>query len=158
MTVSGTLHRNKTRGWVGGICAGLADYFMVNPGWVRLTLILWSLASGLAVVAYLCLWVFLSEEAGTSDAWLHRIRHNTRDILSEGRRWSQDVSAMWHPEQLVNPEQSRRITILGGLITFAGLLFLADRLGLFVPFHLRHLWPLVMILMGAIMLNRARRV
>lgn len=35
------LYRNPRRGWVAGVCAGLADYFGLSPGLVRLvTLVL----------------------------------------------------------------------------------------------------------------------
>jgi hypothetical protein len=47
---------------------------------------------------------------------------------------------------------------LGGVLAFTGLLFLADSLSLFGPLHLHHLQPLALILMGAVLLNRARRI
>jgi phage shock protein C len=35
------LYRNPKRGWIAGVCAGLADYFGLSPGLVRLvTLVL----------------------------------------------------------------------------------------------------------------------
>ena len=44
----------------GGVCAGIADYFGVDPIVVRiLTVILSLVTSGLAAIAYLVLWMML---------------------------------------------------------------------------------------------------
>jgi phage shock protein C len=33
------LYRNPRRGWIAGVCAGLADYFGLSPGVVRLVML-----------------------------------------------------------------------------------------------------------------------
>jgi phage shock protein C len=34
------LYRNPKRGWIAGVCAGLADYFGLSPGLVRLVMLI----------------------------------------------------------------------------------------------------------------------
>jgi phage shock protein C len=38
------LYRNPRRGWVAGVCAGLADYFGLSPGLVRLVILVLMIA------------------------------------------------------------------------------------------------------------------
>ena len=158
MTATSTLRRSKSRRWVGGVCAGLAEYFAVHPIWLRLVFALWSLSNGLAAGTYVLLWILLPDETSLHMSRPKVVRYSLRDILSEGRRWSQDLRTLWERERPVGPEQARRVMALGGLLAFTGLLFLADSLGLFGPFHLHHLRPIAMILIGAVMLNRALRI
>ncbi len=44
---------------VGGVCAGIADYFNVDPTIVRLLWILFIFGWGTGVLAYLILWVIV---------------------------------------------------------------------------------------------------
>lgn len=47
-----------------GVCAGLADYFDIDPTLVRALWILFTLLGGSGVLAYIILWVIMPE-AGT---------------------------------------------------------------------------------------------
>jgi phage shock protein C len=47
------LYRNPKRGWIAGVCAGLADYFGLSPGLVRLVTLVLLIAFTLpTLVAY----------------------------------------------------------------------------------------------------------
>jgi phage shock protein PspC (stress-responsive transcriptional regulator) len=158
MTVPNDVRRNKSRSWIGGVCAGVAEYFAVSPFWLRLVFFLWSLSSGLAVPGYVLLWLLLPDEVSQPVSWTTSVHANARDILTEGRRWRRDLQALWDRERPAQPVRARRVVALGGGLTVSGLLILADRLSLFGPFHLHHLWPLAAMLLGAAMLNRAARM
>lgn len=63
MKVRGELFRNKTKGKVGGVCAGLADYFGWETWLVRIIVasaIL--LGSGFVFVAYIAAWFILDKK------------------------------------------------------------------------------------------------
>ena len=48
------LYRNPRRGWIAGVCAGLADYFGLSPGLVRLVTLVLLIAFTLpTLVAYM---------------------------------------------------------------------------------------------------------
>lgn len=54
------LYRNKEGGYIGGVCAGLADHFDVAPWLIRLLAFGGFLFFGsLAVIVYIALWWFL---------------------------------------------------------------------------------------------------
>jgi phage shock protein C len=45
------LYRNPRRGWIAGVCAGLADYFGLSPGLVRLVTLVLLIAFTLPTLA-----------------------------------------------------------------------------------------------------------
>ena len=58
------LVRNVQDKKIAGVCAGLADYFDIDPTLVRALWILFTLLGGSGVLAYIILWVIMPE-AGT---------------------------------------------------------------------------------------------
>ena len=58
------LVRNVQDKKIAGVCAGLADYFDIDPTLVRALWILFTLLGGSGVLAYIILWVIMTE-AGT---------------------------------------------------------------------------------------------
>lgn len=55
------LYRNRSKGWVGGVCAGLADHWEVPPWVVRLgALALLIFTGSLAFWAYVIAWFVLA--------------------------------------------------------------------------------------------------
>jgi len=150
-------YRDKNRGLIGGVCAGIADYFSVNPIWLRLIFVWWALANGAAMITYIILWILLPEK-GTVKLPRGRVaRHNIREIQSEAQQWGQDIKGIFGRNAAIEAAQSKRVVLFGGLLILVGLVFLADSLHLFGPFRLVHLGPFVLILAGIIALNRALR-
>ena len=56
------LHRNMNRKMIGGVCAGVADYFAVDPTLVRLIWVAVALIYGTGLLAYLIAWVIIPAE------------------------------------------------------------------------------------------------
>jgi phage shock protein C len=150
-------YRDKGRGVLGGVCAGLAEYFDVRPVWVRLVFVLLALAGGAAVPAYIVLWILLPERDHVHVSTARALRRNVDDVRSEARRWSRDLHGILQPGTDVNREQARRAIRIGAVLILLGLLFLASNLDLLGAFRLDQLWPFALILIGAIVANRALR-
>ncbi len=53
------LVRDQKRKVLGGVCAGMAHYFSVDPVWTRLAFALFTLAYGTGLLAYIILWILL---------------------------------------------------------------------------------------------------
>lgn len=51
------LYRSRSNVMIGGVCAGLADYFNLDPTVVRLIFVLLALLGGHGVLVYLILWL-----------------------------------------------------------------------------------------------------
>ena len=52
------LYRNKEEGKIAGVCAGLGDYFEIDPVIIRLVFLL-ALFLGAGLIVYLIAWVII---------------------------------------------------------------------------------------------------
>ncbi|MFW8590183.1 envelope stress response membrane protein PspC [Glaciecola sp. 2405UD65-10] len=64
----GELNRNKAKGKIGGVCAGIAEYFGIETWLVRiLTVTAFLLAAGpFVLVAYVAAWFILDDKASSN--------------------------------------------------------------------------------------------
>jgi len=58
------LHRLVEEKKIAGICAGLGEYFDLDPVFFRLFFLVSLLFGGLGAVAYLILWILVPEKTG----------------------------------------------------------------------------------------------
>ena len=56
------LWRSRKERKIAGICGGLAQYFSVDPVWIRLIFVLFFLAAGTAGIVYLIMWLIVPLE------------------------------------------------------------------------------------------------
>ena len=56
------LKRSRRERMLAGVCGGLAEYFNVDPTWVRLLFIVLLLLGGSAILIYLVLWLIVPQE------------------------------------------------------------------------------------------------
>lgn len=61
------LFRDKENGKIAGVCAGIAEYIGIDVTWIRLLIILLTLAYGATIVLYIILWVVMPEVKTTAD-------------------------------------------------------------------------------------------
>ncbi len=152
--MSDRLYRDKSKGMVGGVCAGLSEYFGVSPALLRFIFALWGL-SGSGMGAYIILWILLPDKATLGLTRSAAVQQNVREIGSEARSLGKEVRDLFGGGSGTLP--SRRLMWLGGFVLLLGLALLAESLALFGWFRLDLLWPVVLILGGAVLLNRALR-
>jgi phage shock protein PspC (stress-responsive transcriptional regulator) len=155
--MTNTFYRNKSKGMVAGVCAGLAEYFGVDPAVLRVIFVLWALSGGSGVMAYIVLWIILPDKATVGGPHQESVRQNVAEIGAEARGLGRDLQGVFGGKASADTGSNRRLMFLGGLIALMGLVFLVDNLHLFGWFQLEQLWPVVLILAGAVLLNRAIR-
>lgn len=56
------LYRSSSNEMIAGVCAGIADYFNVDPTIVRLAFLLLALAGGPGVILYIILVLVIPEQ------------------------------------------------------------------------------------------------
>ena len=149
-------YRDSSRGEVGGVCAGLSDYFGVRPALLRLIFVLMAL-NGPGVLIYIILWIILPQKDTSRRPVQRVLQDNVSQVQSEARSLGRDLSSFLSGTEKTEGAQTKRIMLLGGSLVAVGLLFLADSVQLFGWFRLDRLWPITLILMGVVMLNRALR-
>ncbi len=62
------LYRSRNEKLVGGVCGGLAEYFGIDPTWVRLIFIFFALLGGFALILYLIMWVVVPLRPAQDDS------------------------------------------------------------------------------------------
>lgn len=63
----GKLYRDPDNRQIGGVCAGIAAWFGIDPLWVRIAFAFFTLMYGSGVIIYLVLWIILPEAVTTSE-------------------------------------------------------------------------------------------
>lgn len=149
-------YRDSSRGEVGGVCAGLSDYFGVRPALLRFIFVLMAL-NGPGVLIYIILWIILPQKDTPRRPVQRVIQDNVRQVQSEARSLGRDLSSFFSGTEKTESAQTNRIMLLGGGLVAVGLFSLVDSLQLFGWFRLDRLWPITLILLGIVMLNRALR-
>lgn len=56
------LYRNTSDKMLAGVCSGIAEYFSIDPTLVRLGLVVFSLAGGSGVLAYIIAAIIIPEK------------------------------------------------------------------------------------------------
>jgi len=58
------LYRSRTERMLGGVCGGLAEYLNTDPTLIRLIFVVFALAGGPGIIAYLLFWIIVPLEPG----------------------------------------------------------------------------------------------
>jgi phage shock protein C len=53
------LYRSRREKVIAGVCGGLAEYFGMDPVWIRLLFILFFFAGGSAFLVYIIMWLIV---------------------------------------------------------------------------------------------------
>lgn len=53
------LYRSRNECKIAGVCGGLAEYFAIDPVWIRALFILFFFAGGSALLIYIILWMIV---------------------------------------------------------------------------------------------------
>jgi len=61
------LYRDKEKGMLGGVLAGLGHYFGVDPLWLRIIMVILLFSWGIGFIPYIILWILVPEAKTTSE-------------------------------------------------------------------------------------------
>lgn len=62
MAANKMLYKDKENKMLGGVCAGLADYFMIDPTIVRLVWAVFAMLYGIGVLIYIAAWIVFPDK------------------------------------------------------------------------------------------------
>lgn len=123
--------RRKIKGkMLGGVCAGIAEYFNVDVSLVRLAMVLLALIDGLGIVFYILAWIVVPAEE------------------SEGEK-AEEIGT-----EVQSDESDRSARIVAGIFLIAlGVYFLIrNYFGLFLAWD--KIWPILLIILGVWIIYR----
>jgi phage shock protein PspC (stress-responsive transcriptional regulator) len=117
---------------LGGVCAGLAEYFDVDPSLIRLATVILLFAGGTGILAYIVAWIIIPQEPLVSKA-------ESTESVSENRK-----------EVTESPDKSK--FIVGIILIALGFLFLMNTLNVWTWFSFFRLWPVLLIVIGLVVI------
>jgi len=59
------LYRSKSNRVLGGVCAGLGSFLRIDPVFIRIFFIVWTVLGEFAVLIYFLLWVIVPSDSST---------------------------------------------------------------------------------------------
>ena len=62
MNLDKKLYKSSTNKMLAGVCGGIAEYFGVDPTWIRLALVIFSMTGGAGVLAYIVAALIIPDE------------------------------------------------------------------------------------------------
>jgi len=86
------LFRDPDDHLLGGVCAGIAKYFDINPVWIRLAFVLIIFAAGSGIILYLLLWAIIPKAVTRADRMA--MRGEKRDLEGFRRNFEQEVAGV----------------------------------------------------------------
>jgi phage shock protein C len=133
------LYRSREHAMIGGVCAGIAEYFDTDPSLIRLALVLLFFAGGVGILAYIVAWIIVPQKplitAKTSE---------TNPAEEQAATTSND-----------SVEEINRPRFVLGLILIAlGGLFLLGSLHVWHWFSFFRLWPMILIIIGIMIVTK----
>jgi phage shock protein PspC (stress-responsive transcriptional regulator) len=153
------LYRSYEDKKVGGVAAGIAEYFDIDPLLIRLLFVILTLAGGGGVLIYIILWIVTPEKPYALKSEKYTTQppqsepSNTDTPHNDSQTYYKDpdpISAEVIPP--VPPRQ--RGSLIGGLVLITiGSLFLADEL--LPDFNFGDFWPVILIVIGGGLLIKA---
>lgn len=161
------LTRHTKNGVLGGVCAGFADYFEVDPVLIRLGFILLVVLNGFGLIAYVVGWVIMPRAEGTAGAGPSTASGSpgappgaadpAGRIVESVRQAGEKVADGF---QRLPDEKRRGSAIAGGVLIVLGTIFLLDRMSWWHwPYWARfsNLWPVILIVVGVSLIFEAAR-
>jgi phage shock protein PspC (stress-responsive transcriptional regulator) len=172
MNGNGRLYRSTSEAMLGGVAAGLANYFKIDPVIVRIIfLALTFLSGGTFILVYLAFWLLLPTAGSTATQPGDIVRENIDDMGSRVRNFTgtnggtytnsapgnggQPQATSGAPQlPPAGPATRTRPGLSAQVLILIGVFFLLANLGFFHVIRWGVWWPLLLIGLGVIMLTR----
>lgn len=148
------LYRDEHRKVIGGVCAGLADYFDADIAIVRAVFLVTLLAGGSSFLVYIVLWVVLPKKGYNFFNPGVDYRVPQQDPFNPFNAGPQQPNPFGAPQEPfpfgeVQPKKKSNTGLFIGVILICvGLSFLLHELQLFSFLHLGRLWPAIIVFAG----------
>jgi phage shock protein PspC (stress-responsive transcriptional regulator) len=150
------LYRDERRKVIGGVCAGLADYFDIDISIIRALFLLTFIFMGTGFMVYIVLWIVLPKK--------------DYNYFNPGVDYRVPPQDPFNPfgnvppqpgDPFVNPPKkgvSNAGLVFGVILIFIGGAFLLHEVHLFRFWHMGKLWPVILVVAGlAIMVSGEKK-
>lgn len=143
-------YRSDTDKIIAGVCGGLAKSIHVSPLLLRIVFVTAALFSGVGLVAYVLLWLFMGPESSAFATTDELVRHNAEEMRQKAVELGTEAQQALGGTRTKSDSANDKTLIVGVALAGLGALALFRNLGMF-SWVLR-LWPLLIIAVGAVLL------
>ncbi len=142
--------RPKNDRIIGGVCAGLANYFNIDVMIVRLVFVILLFSGGTGVVAYIILLIIMPEEEGTSyaDSIKNEVKAKKAENIKNNIK--ETYSGL---EKSVRSGKGN--TYFAFILILLGAALLTNNM--FPSFSFHRIWPLFFVAIGVAILLSSKR-
>lgn len=133
------LYRSREHAMIGGVCAGIAEYFDTDPSLIRLALVLLFFAGGVGILAYIVAWIIVPQKPLIT-------------ATASAATTPEEPATMTQTDSV--EEVNRPRFILGIILIVLGGLFLLGNLHVWHWFSFFRLWPLILIIIGIMIITK----
>jgi phage shock protein C len=146
------LYRDELNKKLGGVCAGLAEYFGVDVSIIRVIFLVTLVLHGSGAVIYVILWAvlpvkhryFTNPDADYRVPPQEPYQHTTPPNFTMPNFGSADK-----PFSCETPKKSTNAGVMGGAILIVlGTVFLLNNFNLLPPVSFHILWPVILVVIG----------
>jgi phage shock protein C len=156
------LYRDERRKTIGGVCAGLADYFGTDVAIVRAIFVLALLLKGVGFLPYIVLWVVLPRRDYTFNDGINTPFGTPGFDPNRGFNPNVDYSVPnpepGQPFMYTPPKKKSNAGALFGVVLIVlGSIFLIDELNILPDLDFERLWPVILITIGAVFIFSGKK-
>jgi len=136
------LYRSFKDKKISGVCAGLAEYFQIDPTLLRVVFLILIFLNGIGVILYIILWIAMP----VKNLFIEEL--NRED---GGARKEENIQVENPEIQQLSDENKKNFSsaaIFGIILIAVGTFFLISK---YIPifFGFKDLWPLILVSLGA---------
>lgn len=163
-------YKSRTDKKLAGVCAGVAEYFEVDPTLVRLLWVVFTFAGGAGIIAYIIAAIVMPDAPLVSKSTRPKTRVNQTvyqaepvdgevvDDASEADIAEKEFQMI--EEEITHTEERREEknnTVLGVVLILIGLMFFSRNWFKWFWIDFSYLWPILLIFLGVIMITSKRK-
>jgi phage shock protein C len=147
MIMERRLYKDEHRKMIGGVCAGLAEYFNIDVTLIRILFFATLILKGGGLVIYVILWVCLPKKG--------YLYNPTVDYKVPPNPFGSTPAPQPNAFTNMPPKRaSKSGTVIGAILIVIGAFFLLDEFNI-IPdwdFDLENIWPVILVGIGLLLI------
>lgn len=106
--MSKRLYRSSKDKILGGVCAGIAEYFNIDPVIIRVVFVLIFLAEGVGLMIYVILWIIVPEQKSLDKDTDEIIKENSKEIEENVKKVTKGLKKETKSDTMKKTEKSKK--------------------------------------------------
>jgi len=139
------LYRSESNQVLGGVCAGLGEFLGINPLFIRIFFVVWTILGEFSVLVYILLWIIIPREFSV-DA---NEKFEMNDLGARARQMGTEIS-------MITRQPSSELIIFAGagLIAWGIYNLIQGYLNLNIWAYSQYVWPALLVIAGIVVIAR----